>query len=255
MKRLSVFAAVFFASQLIGDVPSPEAVAQPVTPRVGALSGNDPIVSPKSETYSLIRVTSPFTDAKFSDIEVLTVANGVAVYVPVVETAEPGVYVFTGPPGTYTIRVAAFYEDRVAKRYANTVIGMPTPIPGPGPGPGPGPVPINPDVPDGDYGLTKMSYGWARALSTKDKAAELSGNFSAVASQLAAGGFITPGAANDDLKARNVATLGEGSAAHKEWTESFFVPLGAELSKLKLANPQDVAKAFTAVSAGLALVK
>ena len=126
-------------------------------------------------------------------------------------------------------------------------------IPGPGPGPGP-------SVPDGEFGLTKQSYGFANTIvSSRAKAGQLSGNYSAVASQAAAGGYLSIGAANDDLSARNRVTLPDGEPAKAEWLEAFFKPHAAAMKLLQIngdvSDLQGVAKAYKATADGLKLIK
>jgi hypothetical protein len=130
----------------------------------------------------------------------------------------------------------------------------PSPVPNPNPNPNPGPTP---NVPDGEFGLTKLAHGLASKLTVgRSRAASVAANYEAVAAQLVAGGYPSIGIANQDLQARNQ----ESTAADRTvWLDTFFAPIADEMLKLqqagKLTSMQDVGKAYRATADGLKLVK
>lgn len=141
-KTIAVSATTLLA--IVASMATPGDPLKPVPESLTFAVTADSIVPPTNPQHSLIRITSPFTDAKFADVEVIAVINGMPAYMPTVEAREPGVFVFTGPPGNYALKASGYYEDRgFVKRYANTVImGGVAPIP---PLPDPDPVPPKPD--------------------------------------------------------------------------------------------------------------
>lgn len=171
------------------------------------------------------------------------------------------------PPGQHSVTVTVFWIDFASTTWdvqvydkAFTVSGTPTPGPEPDPGPNPGPDPPkpNPDVPDGEYGLTKLAFTSGSKITgdARKLAADLGDNFQAVSSALAAGAYLNTGLAKADLQARNSAVVG----SHRDaWLESFFKPIGERLVELEsdgtLASQSNMVKALKAVGDGLKLIK
>ena len=135
----------------------------------------------------------------------------------------------------------------------------PSPDPGPSPGPSPGPGPSpNPNVPDGWNGLTKLSYELGTKTGNhRTLAAKLAENYSAVAEGLGSGKYLSIGAANDDLTARNRQVL--SGASLEAWRDAFFAPHAKRMQELSrqgaVNDTASVAKAYSATADGLKLVK
>lgn len=96
--------------------------------------------------HQLVRVKAePLTQETVSDLEVFTVPSGSRDIVWI-ETARTttGEWVFTGPPGEYTVKLTTFTNGEVRKEVAVTRILPKEPGPDPGPLP-PGPKPPTPE--------------------------------------------------------------------------------------------------------------
>lgn len=134
--------------------------------------------------------------------------------------------------------------------------------PGPNPSPSPTPTPVpTPSVPDGKYGLTKLSYQTAMAKVKGDKAKSakaLSDNYASVATRLAAGAIKTLDDAFEEIRKGNLAALEKSGASKSDW-EGWDEVLRKSIYKLysddKLKVLSDYPDVFKAISDGLAFVK
>lgn len=169
------------------------------------------------------------------------------------------------PAGDHRVEVTVFWIDFDNRKFdikdhaaRFRVTGTPPgPDPNPGPDPEPDPPP-NPDVPEGEFGLTKLAFENANKVTgaARTLASELADNFQGVSSGLAAGAYLNIGLAKADLQARNSETVDE---YRDEWLEAFFKPLGKRLVDLEsdgsISSPANMVKALKAVADGLSLVK
>ena len=122
----------------------------------------------------------------------------------------------------------------------------PTPVP---PNPPTPPVPPTPSV--DKWGLIKIARETAPANA--DERAKVKANFSAVASQLAAGGFSNVAAARTKLSELNRAAVGAVTAGHP-W-DRFFMSVGTAMDAAEKAGTVkatgDYVQAWSDISQGL----
>lgn len=64
------------------------------------------------DEHDLILVKATPANGKFYDLSVLTVIKGDIRYIRTIQTLNPGEFVFTGPPGEYTLRLLVAIGDR-----------------------------------------------------------------------------------------------------------------------------------------------
>ncbi len=140
--------------------PEPEAVYQ-ITQGSG--------IAPEYPAYSLARFSIGDVTAA---IDVYTIYNGQVFVTEAVETKRKGEFVFTGPPGKYTIRITTYDPTKgFATVTANTTIkGGTGPIPVDPVLPPPvepiPPVPVDPGSPstgppaEGRFGIGLVAYNW-----------------------------------------------------------------------------------------------
>lgn len=210
--------------------------------------------------YSLVRVNTDST-AKHLDLLVLTVQGGAVQFVEVVPTINQGEWVFTGPPGEYSLRLTTFdTEAGITTATGRVTIGTPGPVPPgpvpPGPNPPPGPSP----VPDGTFAFGPLCYAEAMKVPTphRAKAAALAENFKQVANRLRDGDLSTPADAIREVAGMNNLTLsGAGeSDAWKGWRSAWKAHADKLAADGKLTNkPDDYVTAFYETAAGLAAAK
>lgn len=215
------------------------------------------------DIYKFVRIKSSESASHF-DLLVMTNLNGQILFIDAVETSHKNEWVFTGPPGQYSIRLTSFDVDTgFSSTTGNVVIGVPpapTPVPvPPGPNP-PGPVPPGPTpnpspvvvIPDGKFAIGPLVYKVVReqvpASSKSFKNSEgkdiyyanqLADNFEGVAAAIAAGSFKTPDEANKELAGRNRLTFATNPAALTAWMPFFtaWAEKATELNKAgKLPN-------------------
>lgn len=176
------------------------------------------VVPSNADEYTIVHLKTG-AKGQYFDLMVLTVRGSDILFVDTVKTANDGEWVFTGPPGKYSIRLSVCDPSMGCKSMTgNVVIGkvvvpIPTPIPTPTPQPTPSPTPTPPVgpvvIPQDEYGMTKWAYDLINTIPVGDRlpAVELANNFESVASAIAAGGIKTPSEANLKLSERNRATL------------------------------------------------
>lgn len=219
----------------------------------------------KVDVYKLVRIKTTKV-ADFYDILVMTISNSNILFVDTVPTANTGEWVFTGPPGQYSVRLTMFGKDTGFNSATGTVtIGTPTPPVPPTPPTPPGP-PVPPvPIPDGKYGLGPVSFNVASTQVPADfrKYAStvnnsLADNFESVAAAIAAGSFTTADAANKELAGKNRFTLSD-PAALNAWMP-FFNAWTAKVTDLnkagKLPNiASEYAVAYKETAVGLRGVK
>lgn len=83
------------------------------------------------DVYKLVRIKTT-EDAKFFDLFVMTINNNKLIFIDSVPTSNKGEWVFTGPPGEYSIRLSAYNPDTGVKvTVGNMTIGEPVPPPPP----------------------------------------------------------------------------------------------------------------------------
>jgi len=217
----------------------------------------------KVDVYKLVRIKTTQA-ADFYDILVMTISNSNILFVDTVPTANSGEWVFTGPPGQYSVRLTLFSKDKGFTSNTGTVtIGSPTPPPPPPPPPGPPVPPVT--IPEGKYGLGPLSFqvvstqvpaDYRKYASTVSNS--LADNFESVASAIAAGSFTTPDAANKELAGKNRFTLSD-PAALNAWMP-FFNAWTAKVTDLNKAGTlpnmaSEYAVAYKETAAGLRGVK
>jgi hypothetical protein len=107
-----------------------------------------------AEEHTLVHIKTPIEGETFHDVLVMAVINNEIKFVDV-EELRNGDYVFTGPPGSYQIRVSTITNGRISVSTDSVRIGGRGPGPGPGPDPPPPPLPI----PDDEFGnLGQLVY-------------------------------------------------------------------------------------------------
>lgn len=220
-------------------------------------TGGPQIIAPATVPVHSLVTVRVVDAAEILDMLVLTSLNNSIEFVTVVQSRTEGEFVFTGPPGTYSIRVKCKDESPMIAR---VVIGTgPKPDPDPEPKPKPKPIP-DPDpivvIPEGVHGLTKACYTAALRvpLPARNRAKAIGENFSGVASAIAAGAFPTFDAANLELKNRNATTVADVRDAWLPW---FTVEAGLVLTLFRngdISTLPQLADAYHAVADGLKLV-
>lgn len=214
-------------------------------------------------TYSLVRVNTDAT-AKYLDLLVMTVQGGAVQFVEVVPTINQGEWVFTGPPGEYSLRLTTFdAETGITTATGRVTIGVPpTPPPGPNPPnpPTPPTPPTPPPVPEGTFGFGPVCYTAAMQVPTphRAKAAALADNFKQVANRLRDGDLATPSDAIREVAGMNNLTLSSPaeSDAWKGWRAAWKAHADKLAADGKLTNkPDDYVTAFYETAAGLAAAK
>lgn len=222
--------SAFYGSEYLpnGQVKTPTEVCQPTTVEkmvvkngvetiMKAEFSNDKILadlvipSNPIEVYNLVKIKATDKGSHY-DLMVMTIANSNILFIDAVETINGAEWVFTGPPGKYSIRLTTFHPDiGFRATTGNVVIGTVNPVPNPNPQPNPNPNPTpNPSpVPVGKYGF---GPAMAEVLVKIDRQywkyyPELADNFESVASAQAAGSFNTPDAMNKELQGKNRLTL------------------------------------------------
>jgi hypothetical protein len=141
-------------------------------------------------------------------------------------------------------------------------IGQPEPEPTPGPRPGPGPSPNpTPVLPDGRFGLAKISYSLANAkvLSGRTKgAAALASTFDSLASAIAAGAYKTADSILKATKEANNSSLTESGVDITLW-DDFGTEIQSVLYQMskekKLVSTDDYSDAWKEIALGLRAVK
>lgn len=108
--------------------------------------------------YQLIRVEIAGTET-ITDVIVMTVRNAEVMFVDMERSATPGRYVFTGPPGVYSIRVTVQGSTPLIGRLevAGSVPFPPSPEPGPSPPSDPSNPPNQPPQPQPSK-VTRVTY-------------------------------------------------------------------------------------------------
>lgn len=170
MKYLSLVLILFTSlahAQPLRELPSePPAEAKAVGSDLGldVLKVWTPTTTP---IYNQVPVTVSGGNAKHYDVTIFTIWKGELILIDVVETKTKGKFVFTGPPGRYTIRVSAFDPDN-----GFTTVTTSTELVGPGPvspvdppvDPTEPPIPVDPNTPstgpppEGYTGLGPLVY-------------------------------------------------------------------------------------------------
>jgi hypothetical protein len=218
----------------------------------------------KVDVYKLVKIKTDRI-AQYHDLLVMTIASGQIMFVDTVATANSGEWVFTGPPGQYSIRLTSFDPNTGFNATTGTVtIGTnPNPPTPPNP-PGPPNPPVPPDVviPEGKYGFGPLSYNVVTTQVTADYrsyASKLADNFEAVAAGIAAGSYKTPDEANKELAGRNRFTFSSDPTALTAWMP-FFNAWSAKTTELnkagKLPNmAAEYALVYKETSVGLRGVK
>ena len=192
------------------------------------------------DIYKLVKIKSDKV-ADYYDLLVMTIYNGNIEMVDVVATSSPAEWVFTGPPGRYSIRLTSFAANTGFHAVTGTVIigGTPVPNPNPNPGPGPGPNPNpnpqpNPSIPEGKYGFGPAMFKIVNEqvpADMKKYAPQIADAFEGVAAGIAAGSFTTPDAANKELAGRN-RFIFEGKPADLEKWKVFFTAWSNKATEL-----------------------
>ena len=169
-----------------------------------------------------------------------------------------GTFIFTGPPGTYRIKMRLINGRQVDTfRTIVTIGGDPNP-PIPGPGPGPGPKPVEPVFPDGQFKLAKKAYDWAKQVNTANKNAEaisLSGAFSGCSAAIAAGTVKDVSSLLSLSRDSNRNALGSSADAWRPWFTSLKNELDALYASGALKSLDDHNAAFSEIASGLRSVK
>lgn len=234
-----------------------------------------------ADEYTIVHLKTNAAGQYF-DLMVLTVRGSEVMFVDTVKTANNGEWVFTGPPGKYSIRLSVCDPTAGCKSMTgNVTIGKvpvpqptpqptptptPTPTPQPTPTPTPSPTPTPPigpvTIPEDTYGMTKWAYDALNAIPIGDRmpAVELANNFESVASAIAAGGIKTPQEGNLKLSEKNRATLNVPAGiqpSHPYY--KFFVSFADRLTDLnrsgKLPNSANAYKdVYLESCAGMRLV-
>lgn len=163
--------------------------------------------------------------------------------------------VLTGKPGRYEIWCVWNATDGTLGDAVHVVTiegSAPGPSP-PGPNP-PGPTPPVPPTPVVDrWGLIKIAR--ETAPSNAGEKAKLRANYSAVASQLAAGGFSGVPAARDKLRELNRAAVGNPAVDGHPWNKFAFATAGRmdeEVNAGRLqVTPADYSQAYGDIARGL----
>ncbi len=157
-------------------------------------------------------------------------------------------YFATATPGRYVFVVAAARgnpPELLQVEFTITVEGV---------APGPQPQPVAPVLPDGRYKLAQFAYDLAKKLPATDKPllSELGGNYSAVASQAAAGILQTVELIQTTTRTRNAATV---KAERERLIPVLFQPLANRLSEMskagELSSVADHVTAWQEIAAGL----
>lgn len=172
---------------------------------------------------------------------------------PKVQTFESGrVCAWQGKAGVYGF---IFDGEDGTRETGNVVLGGDAPQPDPDPDPNPKPDPEPEPIPDGLWGLTRISYDTALAIpSSAIKYLEpMAGNYTMVAAQIAAGGVTDAEAAKASLKRANRETVPEADRA-------LMAPWDAAIKEVLTAHDADlesdlakIAEAFRAIGLGLEL--
>ncbi len=216
------------------------------------------------QLYKFVKIKTT-VQASYYDLSVLTIYNNTIQFVETIETRTPGEWVFTGPPGQYSIRLSSFTDGVGFSAVTGTVTiggGPVPPPPGPGPGPGPGPV-VPPSIPEGKYGFGPAMYKVVMekvpADIAKKYATKVADNFEAVAAGIAAGSWKTPTEANKELAGKNRFTFQGDDAGLKAWMP-FFEAWSAKTTELnkagKLPNvAAEYAEVYRETQAGLKEIK
>ncbi len=157
-------------------------------------------------------------------------------------------FVFTGPPGAYTVRAFGWKPGSKPEKYKSELVIGGTVPPGPQPGPGPGPGPA-PDL----EGLAKISYDAAMAVFSIGREAEakqFANAYRSVSSRAAA----LPGMTARDMTNEIRKQLSSIDNRTKETWEFWAAAITAELGKI----PDDrdaYIRAYREIATGLEAVK
>lgn len=160
----------------------------------------------------------------------------------------------TGQAGKYTFVLAVAKGDKSAITTQVVTIGIPpapepTPIP-----PTPGPVPL----PPGKYGLAQIAFDSLSLVTDTSKAANakaLAGNFSSMASAIAAGTAGSFRKILEDTTAMNKASLGASDSAWASWGKAIETKLQSLNASGQLTTPADLQVAWTEIATGLGALK
>jgi hypothetical protein len=213
------------------------------------------------QPYKFVKIKTT-NSSSYYDLSVLTIYQNNILYVETVETSTRGEWVFTGPPGQYSIRLASFTDGVGFSAITGTVTIGGTIPPGPGPGPNPDPNPV-PNVPEGKYGFGPAMYDVVAKKIPADVrvkyAPKLADNFESVAAGIAAGSWKTPTEANRELAGKNRFTFQGDDAALQAWMPFFeaWSARAADLNKAgKLPNlASEYAEVYRETQAGLKAIK
>lgn len=207
-----------------------------------------------ADEYTIVHLKTNAV-GQYYDLMVLSVRGSDVVFVDTVKTAVSGEWVFTGPPGKYSIRLSVCDPNTGCKSMTgNVIIGKvvtpvpvptptPAPVPTPNPTPNPTPTPqptppVGPVViPQDTYGMTQWGYDNVKNIADKQYIAGLADNFESIASAIAAGGIKTPQDANLKLSERNRATLNVPAGIQSNHPYyPFFINYSAKVTELNKSN-------------------
>lgn len=167
-----------------------------------------------------------------------------------------GSFIFTGPPGTYRIKMRLISGRQVDTfRAIVTIGGNPNP---PAPGPGPGPGPVVPVLPDGRYKLAAKAADWSKQVNSYNRASEanaLAGAFSGCSAAIAAGTVKDITSLLNLSRDSNRSALGSSAEAWKPWFASLKAELDALYASGTLKTLDDHNTAFSEIATGLRSVK
>ena len=168
-------AGVAVAAQPVADSrPQPAAVNSTPAPRsVVVRRSRSAAIDVPAEVaeHSLVRVSTDIA-AGHVDMLVMSVQDGAVQFVDCVQSVDPNCWIFTGPPGTYSIRLSAFESDRgfVSATAHVTIRGEkpqpPKPTPDPKPEPDPPPQPV-PDADSFTAAISKALKGVSESARNK----------------------------------------------------------------------------------------
>jgi len=199
-----------------------------VSPERGDIGMVADLIVPDSkvDVYKLVKIRSTKV-ADYYDLLVMTIYNGNIAFVDTVATSHAGEWVFTGPPGQYSIRLTTFAKDSGFDAITGTVTigGNPNPTPNPNPNPQPQP---NPSLPEGQFGFAPAMYDIIIKNVPKEQhkyannvANSLADNFESLAAKIAAGGITSVNQANTELSGLNRFTFNNDQNVINAWMPFF----------------------------------
>lgn len=210
------------------------------------------------QEHSLVRIALKDCEPKNpADVLVMTVAQGEIQFVEPVATSQKCEWVFTGPPGSYAIRVSyTSAEDGTCALTARVKIvkaGPPGPEPTPNPNPNPNPTPTPPGPVDEKYGYDAvLTPAMPTDAPARAKAEEVANNFEVIASAAVAG-TLRAEQMGPALKVKNTATLSTQAlqTAWATWKDAWKKHTDALLSAGKINTVPEMAEAYLETAAVL----